>query len=77
MDLRPDLTFPDEKNQDDCDISLAYCPERVLPGNILNELVNNDRVIGGVSIHCSKKAKEFYKIFKGIPSLNFERIGYD
>lgn len=63
MDLRPDLTFPDEKNQDDCDISLAYCPERVLPGNILNELVNNDRVIGGVSIHCSKKAKEFYKIF--------------
>ena len=41
-------------------IDIAYCPERVLPGNIINELKNNDRVIGGVTKKASAKAKELY-----------------
>lgn len=41
-------------------INIAYCPERVLPGNIFNELKNNDRVIGGLTKKCSEKAKEIY-----------------
>ena len=44
-------------------IFIAYCPERVLPGNVIFELENNDRVIGGVNEASTEKAKEFYKIF--------------
>lgn len=44
-------------------VFIAYCPERVLPGNVLQELVNNDRVIGGINLESTKKAIEFYKIF--------------
>ena len=44
-------------------IYLAYCPERVLPGNILNELINNDRIIGGINNESSLKAKSFYENF--------------
>jgi len=44
-------------------IYLAYCPERVLPGNILNELVNNDRIVGGINKESSLKAKSFYQNF--------------
>lgn len=44
-------------------ISIAYCPERVLPGNVIYELVNNDRVIGGIDEASTDKAKEFYSIF--------------
>ena len=44
-------------------IFIAYCPERVLPGNVIFELENNDRVIGGVNDASTEKAKEFYKIF--------------
>src|SRR6202171_152641 len=44
-------------------ISVAYCPERVLPGRILSELVNNDRCIGGVTPHCARRAQRFYKTF--------------
>ena len=47
---------PDLKGE----IYIAYCPERVLPGNIVNELINNDRVIGGVNKISSQKAKMFY-----------------
>lgn len=50
---------PDLKDQ----IYLAYCPERVLPGNVLFELVHNDRVIGGVNPESTKKAIEFYRLF--------------
>jgi UDP-N-acetyl-D-mannosaminuronic acid dehydrogenase len=45
------------------DIYIAFCPERVLPGQILKELVDNDRIIGGVNEKSSIKAKEFYKQF--------------
>ena len=44
-------------------INIAYCPERVLPGNIIYELVNNDRVIGGIDEASTEKAKEFYAHF--------------
>lgn len=59
---RPDLVFPSSKHSS-YDIHVAYCPERVLPGQVLNELVNNDRVIGGISLSCAEKAKELYNIF--------------
>ena len=42
-------------------IFIAYCPERVLPGNVMNELVHNDRVIGGVNETSTQKAISFYK----------------
>ena len=42
---------------------IAYCPERVLPGNVLYELVHNDRVIGGIDGASTKKAIEFYRLF--------------
>ena len=48
---------PELKNK----IHIAYCPERVLPGNIMNELIKNDRVIGGVDDDSTKKAISFYK----------------
>lgn len=44
-------------------IFMAYCPERVLPGNVMYELVNNDRVIGGVDENSTNKAERFYRQF--------------
>ena len=44
-------------------ISVAYCPERVLPSRILTELVNNDRCIGGITTSCARRAQRFYKTF--------------
>ncbi len=44
-------------------IYIAYCPERVLPGNVIYELIHNDRVIGGIDEASTKKAKEFYGNF--------------
>lgn len=60
--LRPDLRFPQQAD-DPTDIHIAYCPERVLPGQIMAELVNNDRVIGGMTPACSARASELYRIF--------------
>ena len=45
------------------EIYIAYCPERVLPGNAMKELVNNDRVIGGINNASTEKAASFYKKF--------------
>jgi UDP-N-acetyl-D-mannosaminuronic acid dehydrogenase len=61
-DLRPDLTFP-QTHGENSDISVAYCPERVLPGHVLCELVQNDRVIGGMTPRCSDAASSLYKKF--------------
>ncbi len=48
------------------EVHFAYCPERVLPGNIFNELIHNDRVIGGLTMEATNKAKDLYaKICKG------------
>jgi UDP-N-acetyl-D-mannosaminuronic acid dehydrogenase len=60
--LRPDLRLPG-LTSDTLDVSLAYCPERVLPGRILEELTNNDRSIGGVTPRCARRALAFYKLF--------------
>jgi len=56
-----DLIFPHQ--QKESNIFIAYCPERVLPGKILRELVYNDRVIGGLNKESAKRAGELYKIF--------------
>lgn len=45
------------------DLYLAHCPERVLPGKIIEELIHNDRIIGGITPECSKKASEIYGQF--------------
>lgn len=59
---RPDLTFP-KRGGGSADIYVAYCPERVLPGKVLIELVSNDRVIGGISRNCAEQAVALYKCF--------------
>jgi UDP-N-acetyl-D-mannosaminuronic acid dehydrogenase len=59
---RPDLSFP-QTHGESSDIRVAYCPERVLPGQVLRELVKNDRVIGGMTAKCSAAAAELYRIF--------------
>ena len=59
---RPDLSFP-QTHGEASDIRIAHCPERVLPGHVLRELVLNDRVIGGMTPKCSAAAVELYKTF--------------
>jgi UDP-N-acetyl-D-mannosaminuronic acid dehydrogenase len=59
---RPDLTFPQAAGENS-DIRIAHCPERVLPGCVLRELVQNDRVIGGMTDKCSTAAVTLYKTF--------------
>jgi len=59
---RPDLKCPG-LTRETPDIAVAYCPERVLPGRILEELTNNDRSIGGITPRCARKALAFYKRF--------------
>jgi UDP-N-acetyl-D-mannosaminuronic acid dehydrogenase len=59
---RPDLTFPQQAGEAS-DIRVAHCPERVLPGHVMRELVENDRVIGGMTSKCSEAAAALYKIF--------------
>jgi len=59
---RPDLTFP-RTHGENSDIRVAYCPERVLPGNVMRELINNDRIVGGLSARCSEVATSLYKSF--------------
>ncbi|WP_196094295.1 UDP-N-acetyl-D-mannosamine dehydrogenase, partial [Acinetobacter baumannii] len=61
-DARPDLTFPQQKGEES-DVLVAHCPERVLPGKVLQELISNDRIIGGITSRCSKAACELYKTF--------------
>ena len=59
---RPDLTFP-QTHGVDSDVRVAHCPERVLPGHVIRELVKNDRVIGGMTDRCSQASIEIYKTF--------------
>ena len=61
-DERPDL-FAGSGPKHTSTIFLAHCPERVLPGHILNELVTNDRIIGGIDPPSREKAAEFYRSF--------------
>jgi len=59
---RPDLTFPQQATEA-ADIQIAYCPERVLPGRVVHELVANDRVIGGMTYKATEMACALYKTF--------------
>jgi len=59
---RPDLTFP-QTHGEQSDIRIAHCPERVLPGHVIRELVANDRVIGGMTPACAAAACKLYEIF--------------
>ena len=61
-ECRSDLHI-DINGKDKACISVAYCPERVLPGRILTELINNDRCIGGITPWCTRRAQRFYKMF--------------
>lgn len=62
QEARPDLTFPQTAGEA-ADIQVAHCPERVLPGRVLEELVSNDRIIGGMTTVCSEKSIDLYKTF--------------
>ncbi|WP_127959516.1 UDP-N-acetyl-D-mannosamine dehydrogenase [Serratia microhaemolytica] len=59
---RPDLRFPQQAGEQ-AEINIAYCPERVLPGKVMVELIQNDRVIGGMTPTCAERACQLYKTF--------------
>jgi UDP-N-acetyl-D-mannosaminuronic acid dehydrogenase len=61
-DLRPDLVLP-HATEGIPDVFVAHCPERVLPGRIMIEMLTNDRVVGGVSPRCAQKAAAIYRVF--------------
>lgn len=61
-EARPDLTFPQDAHEAS-DIRIAHCPERVLPGKIMAELISNDRIIGGMTAACAELAKKLYESF--------------
>ena len=61
-EAREDLSFPQNAGIE-ADVNVAHCPERVLPGHVVRELVENDRVIGGMTEACSKRSVELYKTF--------------
>lgn len=61
-EARPDLSFPQDAGEAS-DIRVAHCPERVLPGKVMQELITNDRVIGGMTPACSECAAALYKTF--------------
>ncbi len=61
---RPDLAFPaSDKEGRAADITIGHCPERVLPGHVVRELVENDRIIGGITKQCAERIQGFYKLF--------------
>ena len=61
--LRPDLNFPPERFSVPPDIHVAHCPERVLPGRMVRELIENDQVIGGLTEACAEHAEAVYRVF--------------
>jgi UDP-N-acetyl-D-mannosaminuronic acid dehydrogenase len=66
-DMRPDLNIPSthclDEITDEEQVYIAHCSERVLPGHILRELIENDRVIGGINKASAEKAERFYQTF--------------
>lgn len=72
-EARPDLTFP-QTSGEDSDVMLAYCPERIIPGRMLEELVENDRIIGGMTPRCAAKAAALYQTFvRGVCHISNDR----
>jgi UDP-N-acetyl-D-mannosaminuronic acid dehydrogenase len=61
--LRPDLCFPPGRDAEPLDVHVAHCPERVLPGRMVRELIENDRIIGGMTEACAEHAEAVYRIF--------------
>ena len=61
-ELRPDLVLP-HSSEGIPDIHVAHCPERVLPGRIMIEMITNDRVVGGVTPCCAQMAASVYRVF--------------
>ena len=61
-EARSDLSFPQQSGEES-DIRVAHCPERVLPGHVMHELIENDRIIGGMTEKCAQVAGGLYKIF--------------
>ena len=59
---RPDLSFPQTAGEQ-ADIRIAHCPERVLPGKVIHELVSNPRLIGGLTPRCAQAAIDLYRLF--------------
>ncbi len=61
---RPELTLPSYKEEGvGADICVAHCPERILPGQMVRELVSNDRIIGGLTEDCANAALKLYETF--------------
>ncbi|NGN43843.1 UDP-N-acetyl-D-mannosamine dehydrogenase [Mesorhizobium sp. CGMCC 1.15528] len=60
--LRPDLKMPHD-GETGADIFVAHCPERVLPGRIMIEMITNDRVVGGLTKRCAERAASIYRVF--------------
>jgi UDP-N-acetyl-D-mannosaminuronic acid dehydrogenase len=61
--LRPDLRFPPARRSEPLDVHVAHCPERVLPGRMVRELTENDRIIGGITEACAEHAEAVYQVF--------------
>lgn len=61
--LRPDLTCSHRVGASTPDLLVAHCPERVLPGQMLKELVENDRIIGGIDNASTEAGQAFYRMF--------------
>lgn len=59
---RPDLRMPHD-TEPNADIHIAHCPERVLPGRIMIEMITNDRIVGGLTKRCAEAAASIYRIF--------------
>jgi UDP-N-acetyl-D-mannosaminuronic acid dehydrogenase len=60
---RPDLRFPPARHSEPLDVHVAHCPERVLPGRMVRELIENDRIIGGMTEACAEHAEAVYRVF--------------
>lgn len=60
--VRPDLAMPHVVGAN-ADIFVAHCPERVLPGKIMIEMITNSRVVGGLTTNCAIKAASIYRVF--------------
>jgi len=72
--LRPDLSFPDTLPEIS-DVMMAYCPERILPGQTLRELVDNARILGGLDHRSALRARDVYRHFaRGTIKLSTSRV---
>ena len=73
--LRPDLRFPPTRHAEPIDVHVAHCPERVLPGRMVRELIENDRIIGGMTEACAEHAELLprFSAGEGVPDLRRQR----